>query len=108
MSRVVRRTMAALTFGIATALASAPMVVGAAADAAEAPAPRPAAVAAVDKLYAALLDVMHQGAQLGGEGRYRKLEPAVEQALNLPLMTQVAVGQKWSSLTPEQQSRLVD
>jgi len=70
---------------------------------------RPAApaVGIVDAFHAALLDVMHQGAALSGEARFRKLAPVVDRTFDLPLMTQVAVGPRWSSLSADQQARLI-
>ena len=74
----------------------------------EAPQDNPAPVAAIDALYAELLGVMREGRQLGAEGRYRKLEPVVDRTFNLPLMTQVAVGSRWSSLSGDQQAKLIE
>ena len=55
----------------------------------------------------ALLDTMKQGRSLGAQGRYKKLQPAVEQAFDLPTMTRVAVGPSWSTLPPGDQDKLV-
>jgi phospholipid transport system substrate-binding protein len=115
MSRAQRLATAGLIIGLAAALASGSL--GRPASAAPPSAPSSGDVqaptaetpaAAVDTLYAALLDVMREGPQLGGEGRYRKLEPVIDRVFNLPLMTQVAVGPHWSTLTPEQQRKLID
>ena len=65
------------------------------------------AAAQVDTFDAALLDTLKQGKALGIEGRYRKLEPAVEQAFDLPVMTRFAVGPKWSTLSPTDQTSLI-
>lgn len=65
----------------------------------------PAAV--VGKFYDGLLDVMKQGHALGAAGRYRRLAPMIDETFNLPLMTQVAIGPHWHSLSPEQQSKLI-
>jgi phospholipid transport system substrate-binding protein len=64
--------------------------------------------AVVEAFYGALLDVMKQATSLGFEGRYRRLQPAIEAAFNLPLMIRLAVGPPWNSLTPTQQSRLLE
>jgi phospholipid transport system substrate-binding protein len=64
--------------------------------------------APVDTLDAALLDVMRAGLRLSGEERFRKLEPVIDRVFQLPLMTQVAVGARWSTLTADQQGKLVD
>jgi phospholipid transport system substrate-binding protein len=73
---------------------------------AERPAAAPPAV--IETFHAALLASMRQGAALGGEGRYRKLAPVLDRTFNLPLMTQVAVGPRWSSLSAVQQAKLID
>ena len=51
---------------------------------------------------------MKQATSLGFEGRYRRLQPAIEAAFNLPLMIRLAVGPQWNALTPQQQGRLLD
>jgi phospholipid transport system substrate-binding protein len=64
--------------------------------------------AVVEAFYAVLLEVMKQATNLGFEGRYRRLQPAIEAAFNLPLMIRLAVGPQWNSLTPAQQGRLLE
>ena len=64
--------------------------------------------AQIETFYAALLDTMKQGKELGIEGRYKKLTPAIEQALDLRTMTSIAVGSTWSSIPPDKQNGLVD
>lgn len=61
----------------------------------------------VKDFYSQLLDTMKQGDQLGFAGRYKKLEPAIKNAFNLPLMTRFAVGLSWSNATSEEQQQLV-
>jgi phospholipid transport system substrate-binding protein len=73
---------------------------------AERPAAAPAAV--IETFHTALLASMRQGAALGGEDRYRKLAPVLDRTFNLPLMTQVAVGPRWASLSGAQQAKLTD
>ncbi len=65
------------------------------------------AVAQVQGFYDTLVDSMKQGKQLGVQGRYNKLKPAVEQAYNLPLMTSLVVGPGWASISPSDQQALV-
>jgi phospholipid transport system substrate-binding protein len=62
----------------------------------------PAAVQ-VQHLDTALLESMQAGPALSVADRYHKLEPVIEQAFDLPLMTSLAVGPDWASFTPEQQ-----
>ena len=61
----------------------------------------------IDAFNHALLDTMKQGKSLGAQGRYKRLQPAVEQAFDLPTMTRVAVGPSWSTLSPGDQDKLV-
>ena len=61
----------------------------------------------VDAFNRAVLDTMKQGKALGAQGRFRKLQPAVEQAFDLPTMTRVAVGPSWSTIAPADQQKLV-
>jgi len=83
-----------------------------------APAPisaaKPAAIASasasdvVKKFYEELTDTMKKGDQLGFSGRYKKLDPVVKTAFNLPLMTRFAVGLMWDKASPAEQQQLVD
>jgi len=57
--------------------------------------------------YEVLLGVMKEAGKLGFAGRYERLKPAVEKVFNLPLMTRLAVGPGWESLTPAQQQQMV-
>jgi phospholipid transport system substrate-binding protein len=72
------------------------------------PAVEPGAPAVIKGYCDALLDVMKHATTLGFAGRYEKLKPAIEKVFNLPLMTRLAVGPQWSSLTPEQQKQVTD
>ena len=60
----------------------------------------------IDGFYDVLLDTMKQAKSLGVEGRYRKLEPAVDRTLDIPAMTRFAVGPKWTSLSAAEQAEL--
>ena len=71
-------------------------------DAADAAIDDPAAVQ-VQHLDTALLESMQAGPTLSAGDRYHKLEPVVEQAFDLPLMTSLAVGPDWANFSPEQQ-----
>jgi|SRR5579859_204085 len=54
-----------------------------------------------------LLSVMKQASKLGPRGRFEKLQPALEKAFNLPVMTRFAVGSTWTTLKADQQAELV-
>ncbi|HWA89776.1 MAG TPA: ABC transporter substrate-binding protein [Rhizomicrobium sp.] len=60
----------------------------------------------VQSFYDALTATMKDGKQLGINGRYEKLKPAVEQAYDLADMTKLVVGPSWSSLSPADQQAL--
>jgi phospholipid transport system substrate-binding protein len=61
----------------------------------------------VSSLSDALLDTMKQAKELGVKGRYDKLSPVLAKTYDLPLMTRIAVGPNWATLTPEQQKAVV-
>jgi phospholipid transport system substrate-binding protein len=60
----------------------------------------------VRAFYSTLLDTMRDGARLGPQGRYAKLAPAIAQNFDIPLMTRIAVGPEWNTLTPAQQAQV--
>ena len=61
----------------------------------------------VQSLNTSLLQSMHAGAALPMSERYRQLEPAIEKAFALPLVTRLSVGPDWIKLTPDQQQALI-
>jgi len=65
------------------------------------------AVAQIQSFYDTLLDSMKHGKELGVQGRYNKLKPAVEQTYDLPLMTSLVVGSSWASIPAGDQQALV-
>ena len=66
------------------------------------------AVRQIEMFYATLLETMKQGPQLGIEGRYKKLRPAIEASFNLPEMTKLVVGPSWPALSTADQKLLID
>lgn len=72
-----------------------------------APTAQGSAVEAIRAFYVQLTDAMKQGDQIGYSGRYKKLEPAIKTAFDLPLMTRFAVGPEWAKATPDEQQQLV-
>ncbi|MDD3181438.1 MAG: ABC transporter substrate-binding protein [Alphaproteobacteria bacterium] len=68
----------------------------------------PTASDVVKEFYATLTETMKQGPELGFDGRYKKLAPAITKTFNLPLMARYSVGPSWSSVTPENQEKLVE
>jgi phospholipid transport system substrate-binding protein len=71
-------------------------------------APSDPAAAQIETLDARLLAVMKDAKSLGFHGRYNKLKPAVEAALDLPTMTRFAVGPSWSTMTEAQHQALIN
>ena len=73
-------------------------------------APARAADPAADRIqsfYNTLLDTMKKGPQLGMQGRFRAMEPAVDSTYDLPAMIQFIVGPCWSSLAEHDRTNLV-
>ena len=66
------------------------------------------AAARVDGFYAALLDTMKQAKQLGIKGRYAKLAPILSKTYDLPLMSQIAVGQNWATLSGDDRQNIAN
>jgi len=61
----------------------------------------------ISRFYDALLASMKQGRSIGVQGRYRKLEPVVEQTFDLPDMARLAVGPTWSTISTQDQQALI-
>ena len=74
--------------------------------AAEAGASDPAAKR-VEVFYAVLLDGMRRSSELGVQGRYKLLEPAVDAAFDLPEMTQLTVGPAWGSISEPDRQKVI-
>lgn len=72
-------------------------------------APDPAAPRVpIERLYAALDDVMARAAALDFAGRYAALAPVVASSYDVPFMAQLILGSAWRGLAPEQQARWVE
>jgi len=61
---------------------------------------------AVRSLYSTLLAAMQNGPALGPHGRYAQIEPVVRRVFDIPLMTRLAVGPQWESLTEPQRQQV--
>ena len=59
-------------------------------------------------LYDQLITSMKQGNELGFGGRYKKIDPVIRTAFNLPLMARLSVGTSWGSASLEEQANLID
>lgn len=62
----------------------------------------------IERLSQALLTIMQQGRATPFARRAGELTPAIETALNLPVILRVSVGPAWAGLKPEDQRRLLD
>ncbi len=52
----------------------------------------------IELFYAALIDTMKKGPELGIQGRYRQLEPVAEETFDLAAMARLTVGPSWSTM----------
>ncbi len=68
----------------------------------------PAAVAPIRELCDSLIGIMRAGRSSSFDQRFSMLAPVVDRAFDLPGILQVSVGPNWSSMTPEQQSALLN
>ena len=66
------------------------------------------AVRQIESFYAAMLDTMKRGEQLGLQGRYRQLTAITEEVFDLPAMSQLSVGPSWSSLSESERQGIVE
>ena len=87
------------------------LVATAALVAVRAPAQAPAGAdvqAPIRRFYDALLDVMKRAKTLGVRGRYDVLAPVIGATFDLPAMTRIAVGPKWTTIPAAEQAQLID
>jgi phospholipid transport system substrate-binding protein len=70
--------------------------------------PLPPATPCVEKLHAALTEVMKNAGALGYQGRYAQLTPIVAEAFDLSFMAEKTVGRHWKKLAERDQARWVD
>lgn len=73
---------------------------------AQAAAPAGGPVATIEAFYGALLGEMKAAKGLSFDQRYRMLQPAIERAFDLGLMTRIAIGPQWVDLPAAQQQEL--
>jgi phospholipid transport system substrate-binding protein len=66
--------------------------------------PRPV----IESFNQTLLSVMKSADQLGYDGRYKRLEPAIKRTFNVPLMTQIVVGSAWNNWSQAQRDQVTD
>lgn len=61
----------------------------------------------IDRLHASLIDTMKQADKLGIDGRYKQLQPVLEQSFDFERMIAAAVGSTWASATDAERQRLL-
>jgi phospholipid transport system substrate-binding protein len=66
-----------------------------------------AVTAPIQRFYVALLAIMRAGRTTPFTRRYDTLAPALEQALNVPVILRTAVGFAWPTFPPSEQSALL-
>jgi len=82
----------------AALLMSAPAVFAQAAD---------PSVDTVQSLDSGLLSIMKAGKGAGVKGRAATIAPVIDRAYDIPLMTRLAIGAKWPTIAPADQTALV-
>jgi phospholipid transport system substrate-binding protein len=66
------------------------------------------AVEVVEKLHAALLNVMKQADALGYAGRYQRLAQRVTASYDFPYVSKVVMGRYWRTFSAEQKSQFIE
>ncbi len=66
------------------------------------------AVATVDALHAALLDIMKNAESLGFAGRRDRIAPVIHASFDLPFITRFALGRYWQDLGAGDRDAIVD
>jgi phospholipid transport system substrate-binding protein len=66
------------------------------------------ATSTIKRLNEALLAAMKSGRQTDFSHRFQALAPEIDQAFDLSAVLSVSVGLRWASLSPDQQSRLLE
>jgi len=62
----------------------------------------------IQRFYDVLLAGMKQAKDLGVQGRFEKLAPAVQDTFDMPTMTRVACGPEWGKIAADKQQALVE
>jgi phospholipid transport system substrate-binding protein len=64
--------------------------------------------AIVQGFYDVLMDCMQHGKELGFDGRFQKLAPAIGQAFDVPIMARIAVGPAWTAMPADKKSAVLE
>jgi phospholipid transport system substrate-binding protein len=65
-------------------------------------------VRVVEKLHAALLDVMKEAERLGYAGRFERLAPVLKETYDTPFMAEKSVGRHWKQASAADQAAFVE
>jgi len=71
-------------------------------------APADPAARQIELFYAALIDTMKNGRELGVQGRYRQLAPVAEETFDLGGMARLTVGPAWSTMSETDHKAIID
>ena len=66
------------------------------------------AAPSVEKLHAALLEIMRSAGELGYAGRFERISPAVAETFDLPFMASKSMGRHWKKLPETDQQRWLE
>jgi phospholipid transport system substrate-binding protein len=55
-----------------------------------------------------LLESMKKGGELGYSGRYKLLQPVIEESFSLPYIARISLGKYWTTITDEQKALLME
>jgi len=66
------------------------------------------ATAVVEKFHSTLIAAMKEGKKIGYNGRYAKLEPVINEVLDLSGIAKLTTGKQWNSLTDAQKTAFID
>jgi phospholipid transport system substrate-binding protein len=97
MSSVSRRFAVGFAIAVASQIAVPGAVLAQVADPARAP---------VQALSSGLISIMKGGKKLGFKGRSDQIAPVIDRTFDLPLMTRLAVGPAWTTMTPPDRTAL--
>src|SRR5215510_5055720 len=61
----------------------------------------------VNAFHETLMSAMKDGRALGESGRYARMEPVIHRLFDLPLMSHLAIGARWTTLSAAQQQRAI-
>lgn len=64
--------------------------------------------ATVERLNAALIEVMRNAETLGYRGRYDRLAPVIRESFDFPAMARVIIGNHWSAITTTQRQAFIE